>query len=141
LRALSLFQTYQFTDSNQGRSRNRPLATPLVTARLYCSKISVVCQPPVSQFLTPLSRRTTSTTRRTSADSENSAIAREFAALTFKLLVPIRRLQTAQAISQNDLRTQAPNGCIETVVPSAWHGLPAMIGFYRLRGWRRRKGS
>jgi hypothetical protein len=68
-------------------------------------------------------------------------LAREFTALTFELLVPIRRLKTAQAISQNDLRKQAPHGHIETVVASAWHGLPAMIGFYRLRGWRRRRGS
>jgi hypothetical protein len=68
-------------------------------------------------------------------------LAREFAALTFKLLVPIRRLQTAQAIGQNDLRKQALHGHIETVVASAWHGLPAMIGFYRSRGWRRRMGS
>ena len=56
-------------------------------------------------------------------------LAREFASFTFKLLVPIRRLQTAQATGQNDLRKQAPHGYIETVVVSAWHGLPAMIGF------------
>jgi hypothetical protein len=50
-------------------------------------------------------------------------------------------LQTAEATSQNDLRKQAPHGHIETVVASAWHGLPVMIVFYRSRGWRRRKGS
>ena len=51
-------------------------------------------------------------------------LAREFAALTFKLLVPIRRLLTAQAIGQTDLRSKPHMTASRQLLPALGMGYP-----------------
>jgi hypothetical protein len=84
---------------------------PRASARLNSWKTSGVCQPAAGQFLNRIFEpHQVDDPAHQRRFRELGDPACELVALTFELLIPIRRLQAAQAIGQHDLRKQAPHG-------------------------------